>query len=405
MSVAGSTNDSLVQLHSQILSHLNAASPAGAREAYRLCLELPVGTPETRSYIDHVLMSTGLALETAGDLDQARELYRRLMRDAAADPVHQSNASCRYGHICASVGSLEQAMEAYGQAIGLNALPQFTRLARQEFTGILLLDHRCAEALPHLEVLLADPDFLDPPRLAFHLWYGISLWKTGRFDREQHASLFAGLPAPGSRLDAGATGLWTYLASLLEADHPEISRQLYLRFLEMQGIPADVITNCHFRLGLVCEALPDWEEASRSYRQAIDASNTYPPAQTLARFRLAEMLYLSEEYHSARELLSVLVTASELSLLQQLEAHLRFGVCLLRTGQIERARKEFELCRQRPGAAANGFEVKSELYLAELFESRGEREAARECYRRVMHNPTSEPLTKAAALTRMQQIR
>jgi tetratricopeptide (TPR) repeat protein len=327
------------------------------------------------------------------------------MQDAAADPLHRSNASLRYGHICASAGKLDQALEIYGQAIGLNAHPQFTRLARQELTGILLLDHRCAEALPHLEALLADPDFLDPPRLAFHLWYGISLWKTGRFDREHPDSLFAGLPSPGSHLDVGATGLWTYLACLLEADHPEVSRQLYLRFLEMRGMPAEVITNCHFRLGLVCEALADWDAASRFYRQAIDASNSYPPAQALARFRLAEMLYISEEYHSAIDLLSGLGSALELSLLQQLEAHLRFGVCLLRTGKIERAQKELELCRQRQGAAASGFEVKSDLHLAELFESRGEREAARECYRRVIHNPTSEPITKAAALTRMQQIR
>jgi tetratricopeptide (TPR) repeat protein len=405
MSVAGSTNDALVQLHSQILSHLNAGSSVEASEAYRLCLKLPVSTPETRSYIDHILMITGLALEKAGDLDRSGELYRQLMRDAAADPVHRSNAFLRYGYICASSGKLDQAREACGQAIALNAFPEFTRLARQELTGILLLDQRCEEALPHLEVLLADPDFRDPPRLAFHLWYGISLWKTGRFDREQHASLLAGLPSPGSHLEASVTGLWTYLACLLEADHAEISRQLYLHFLEMKGISDDVITNCHFRLGLVCEALADWDAASRFYRQAMDAGNTYPPAQALARFRLAEILYLSEEYHSAIDLLSALGSSPELSLLQQLESHLRFGVCLLRTGKIERAQKEFELCRQRPGAAASGFEVKSDLHLAELFENRGEREAARECYRRVIHNPTSEPLTKAAALTRMKQIR
>ncbi len=405
ISVDGLTNEAVGELYTQISARLQAGSPADVREAYNLCGQFPPCTPEGRSYIDDARMRTGLALEQGGDPDRAEDLYQQLLRDPRSDLRHRCSAYFRSGYISAKAGKLDEAVEAYQQAVRLDALAEVTLLARQELAGILLLENRHAEALPHLETLLSDPAFRDPPRLVFHLWYGICLCKTGLLDRARAVRLGTGLPAPGTRLDTNTTGLWTYLASLLEPEQPEVSRELYSRFLEMEGIPGDVITNSYFRLGMVCETLTDWEAAARFYRQAMDSHHSYPPAQVLARFRLAEMLYLSEEYESAADLLSGLGNAPELSVVQQLKAQLYCGICLLRAGKLEQARLEFESCRNRPGAAPNGFEVQADLYLAELFESRGDRDAARECYQRVIRNPSAEPLTRAAALHRVQHLR
>ena len=171
----------------------------------------------------------------------------------------------------------------------------------------------------------------------------------------------------------------------------------------MPGLSGHTRTNCHYRLAMMHDSLANWDESLRHYRMAVDAPPDFPEAQAHARFRLAELLYLSEDYAAALDDYAALRHAPEITAGQRVEAQFRFGVCLLRLGRREESRRELELCSERAGGS--GYDVKSDLCLAELFEMQKDFAAAGARYRRVIANHGADPLTKAAALARLDALR
>jgi tetratricopeptide (TPR) repeat protein len=394
-------SEALPRLQAEIFSRLDAGTTEDVREASRLCAILPEPTPDTQTHIDHALVCTAFALEQQGDMDSAVAFYSRLMNCESADPEPRSNASYRYGIIREVQGVEAESIAAYELAIAITPLPLIARVARQRLSGLLLRAGRFEEALPYIEYLVADPGLEEPERIVHRLQRLRALLKTCRFNA-QHENWLAILPAAGLIAEDYLAGLWAEVAMELElAQQHEAARDFYLRLLEMEGVSNHTRINAHFRLGLVYESLTDWNNSLRHYQLAVDAPLEFPEAQVHARFCLGALLYLSEDYEMAVEHLALLRFAPEITPQQRMEAHLRLGICLLRLGRLEEAQREFESCRERAGNT----DVKSDLCLAEIFELRRDLTAARACYERAIASPGADPLTKAAALTRLHQLR
>lgn len=394
-------DEALSRLHAEIFSLLNTGIPERVSEAGRLCAALPEPAPQTQAYIDHALISTAWALEQAGETEPAIALYGRLMNCEMAGAETRSNAAYRYALMRGAQGRSVESVTAFERAIGIAPVPPIARFARQQLVSLFFSDGRFQEAIPHLDHLIAGPDTEEADRLLHQLQRQRALLKTGRCDPDQR-NWPSILPREGSTIAERLIGPWSDVAIELEAAlQYELAGSFYVRLLEMQGVPGRIRTNCHFRLGLIYEALANWDESFRHYQAAVDAPPEFPEAQVKARLSLAGLHYLSEDYEAAASHLAALPFADELPPHQRLEAHFRFGVCLLRLGKLEEAQRELEAYRERCGNA----DVKTDLCLAELFEMRGELASAKACYQRAMTNPNAEPVTKAAALTRFYQLR
>jgi tetratricopeptide (TPR) repeat protein len=394
-------DEAISRLHAKIFSLLNTGSPECVREAGRLCATLPEPVPPTQSHIDHALISTAWALEQAGEIEPAIALYSRLMKCEEAGPEARANATYRYALMRGAQGRSMESIAAFELAIRIAPLPPIARFAKQQLVNLFFNDGRFQEAIPHLDHLIAGPDTEEADRFLHQLQRQRALLKTGQCDPDQR-NWPSILPGAGLPIEERFIGPWSDVAIELEvALQHELAGSFYLRLLEMQGVPSRIRTNCHFRLGLIREALADWDESFRHYQAAVDAPPEFPEAQVKARLSLAILHYLSEDYEAAASHLAALPFAGELPPHQRLEAHFRLGVCLLRLGKLEEAQRELEAYRERCGGA----DVKTDLCLAELFELRGELASAKACYQRAMTNPNAEPVTKAAALTRFYQLR
>ena len=157
-----------------------------------------------------------------------------------------------------------------------------------------------------------------------------------------------------------------------------------------------------YRLGLVLDRLMMFDEAQRYLHAAVVSEDPNPEARADARLRLANLRYLLDQFdvviHDYEDM-----RRSGLSGRVRAESHIKYASCLVRLGRMHDAKMEL---LQRPAdVTGTEFEVKTDLMLAEMAENDGDRNVAVECYERVIHNPLSEPLTKAAALTRVAALR
>jgi hypothetical protein len=169
----------------------------------------------------------------------------------------------------------------------------------------------------------------------------------------------------------------------------------------MDGVPDTVLVNARLRLGIVLDASGLWDLAVRQYEAAARIQCGPNVALSQAAFRLAQARETAEEYSEAAGLFAQLRSDSLLDQLQRMQAQLRYALCLLRAGDKERALSELETCRQAGGDTG----LKSDMALAEIHESNHDSAKARACYERVLANPAAEPLTKTAAVTRLQRLK
>jgi len=384
---------------------LGAGSPEAIREAGRLCAVLAEQTAEAREHLEHVVLRTAFALEELGDTEDAARFYAQVMNCEFADPAARASASCRYGLLQELAGRTSESTSAFQLTVDLASDPLISQVARRQLAVLLLREGRFAQALLHLNVLLADPELEAGQRLPYELRRLRVLLKLNGPGALQDDCLQL-LPPSGSTVDEAAIAPWMEVAMDLEfALKYELARDFYLRLQEVRGIPARVRTDCHFRAGLMFEHLSQWESSVRHYRIAVDAPPDFPEAQALARFRLAELMYLSEDYDAAMEHLAVLSGLPELDTQQRLEAKFRYAVCLFRRGQLDEAVTVLRSCREQVRERDNGFGSRIDLCLAEIFERRSEVEAACREYERIIANAYSEPVVKSSALARLHQLR
>jgi tetratricopeptide (TPR) repeat protein len=398
-------NKSPAVLLAEIAARLKLGTAEAIREAGRLCLGLPEGAGNTQKQVDEARYSTAFDLERQGDAELAAELYRRTLECESSEPARRADAGFRLAAIRETQKQYDESIRLYRHVLAQDApSPTVVRLSHQQLAGLLVLERRFADALPHIEALLADPEYQGPLRLFFWFRYLQCLLKTGGFALSPEA-LAEGLPAPGGQVEELTVGIWTEVAQELElTGFPGVAKDLYVRLLEMDGVPGVVRTNCCYRAGLTFESLAQWDQSLRYYEKAIHAPDAYPAAQAHARLRLAELLLLWEDFDAARDHFRMLMASPELSPRRQLECQLRYAVSLLRSGRTDEARRELEACRERATRHA-GLDVKADLLLAELFEAGHDFKSARACYERILNNSSSEPQERAGALLRLGDLR
>jgi tetratricopeptide (TPR) repeat protein len=207
---------------------------------------------------------------------------------------------------------------------------------------------------------------------------------------------------PGQITDQIASGMMQAAFALEQCGHVEPARWAYEKLLSYEGVPPAVQANAHLRLGIVLDALGFWDTAVREFEAASGVAEGVGPVQSEAAYRVAQARQMTEQYASAAELYGRLRGDAMLPAVKRAQAQLQYGNCLLRSGDRQRAMAEFEEARK----SANGeTSLKAEITLAEIYEATRDIARARECYERVLSHPNAEPVTRAAALNRLQKLK
>ena len=330
-------------------------------------------------------MEAAAAVDKSGDLEKARCLYQGLLAANGLPACLRSDAETRL-----------LLLPRQGDGL-LGAV--YAALSAEDYSRALeLLDHSGAAELVSNQPLDAT---------ALPLWFArvrasAMLHRIDGFQED----LTASLPLPGSGVSNDIACMWTEAAFALErGGYAQAARLFYERLLPEEGVPGPVRTNLHYRLGIVLDSLMEWRQAMEQYQLAIASPYPFPAAQTDALMKLAEMFYAMENYEQALAGFAELRSLAELAPDSRARAQLRFATCLLRLGRATEAETELQVCRLPGKGAQTEFEVKADLLLVEVYERRKDWRSARECMLRVVNNPASEPITKAAALSKLRSMK
>jgi tetratricopeptide (TPR) repeat protein len=164
--------------------------------------------------------------------------------------------------------------------------------------------------------------------------------------------------------------------------------------------------NLFYRWGLVLEGQGLYGEARQCFAESALAPVNFPAAQLQARWCLARLLFLAEEYAAARPHLEAIQDSEELNSSQRCEARYDIAMVLQNTGRLPEAVNTLEHLRAIASSRHDSvWELKAELALASLYEQSGNVSAARAALERVASHPEAELLVKRAAFVALGRFR
>lgn len=390
-------------LHAEIWACLERGAAGDLDEAGRLCSLMPPASEATAPLIAHVLMATAFELEQAGQLPRAQALYRRLMQEPHIDAAHRANAAFRLGLTLAGSGRHQESVAAFQSAVDTPGDAGLQTAAALHLVAALLQRHDYARAAAVADAVLALGSRDAHARRI--------LWFNRLFCRARMLAIplddveaAAELPPPGAEVDPGVASAWLQAAFALEqAGRLRLSRILYERLLTAPVLPAGMRANLHYRTGVVLELMFDYDGAAAQFRAAIETQDSFPIAQAEAHHRLAGLHYMLEDFESALAAYEKLRRMPDLGGYQRAEAQLKYATSLLRLDRLAEAEAELARCREPGAGQGTAIEVQADLLLAEIAERRADWNMVRDCLQRVIRNPAAEPLTKTAALAKLQQ--
>jgi tetratricopeptide (TPR) repeat protein len=385
---------------------LDAGTEVSKLDAARLCEQLPQGSPADAALIADLIFNTAFALEQGGRTDAARPLYSRILADDHTPDNYRSNAALRIAldelasgqtgtalpllrraldplpgpsvaaaaalHLFPLLMSIEAWSEAASVAAIARALPY-----REEPHMPLLWDLRALRCRAHMGEVAIDDDTCEDIRHLVEAEVVIesaSAWMEAAFTLEQLGCLAHG-------------------------------RRLYERVIEAPRLPPGMRTNAQYRLGIVLDRMLAFDEAERHLRAAAESSDPFPAAQSEARMRIATLHFLMDDFEGALPDLIHLRSDPGASARIRAEAQLKYGTCLFRLRRASEARAELLACRDPEMGGGTESEVKADLLLAEIAEGQSDFQEASDCFNRIVLHPSAEPLTRASALTRIQQLK
>lgn len=390
-------------LYVEICTHLVAGTEHGVMEAARLCGLIPAESLTDDPVIVPAVMTVGARLESLGKMDPAALLFDRIRLTERAVADDRANAALHLALIRLASDRRDDALELLRQSLKLAGSPPIILAASG--SAVVLLQERAEWEEALAIARRARATVVDNPALA--LFFDLRTVQSSAQLRElpdtDDASLV--LPEHANALDPSSSADWMNAAFALElCGYPGQARAFYERLLKLKELPTGMRTNLHYRLGLVLDRLLDFEGAERHLHAAVHSTDPFPAAQSEARLRLAQLRFLMDDFDAALPDFDFLRTEGT-SVRIRSEAQLRYGTCLLRSDRPEEARVELLRCRTDGFGGDTEFEVKADLLLAEIAEASGDFRESTDCYERIVHHPLSEPLTRAAALTRLQQVR
>lgn len=416
----GETEDRLSLRSGALLSHKPAVDAvlaeidvllargdiASVQAAGRLCNLLPEKGHDTEVEA-RARARTAYELEQQGLVEEAAPLYRAVAGDAAAPGAERSHSALRLGLILLSTGHRSEALDLFRKSLELPGVPLVRNVTRTRLFDCLVHESGWEEALSLADAALEEAaEAEDEGRELFWNLQRTRCRAELRLLEDSDPDSCEFLPDAGADVDDATATLWMEAGFALEqCGYMLQSRVFYERLLTAPELPQPVKTNLHFRLGLVLDRMLAFSEAEAHLVAAIEAPACFPAAQAEARLRLASLRFLMEEYEAALPDLDMVRSDPSLAPRVRAEAQLRYGTSLYRLERFDEARSELMRCRERGLGGESPIEVKAELLLAELCEAVGEFDQACGCYNHVIAHPHSEPSVKAAALTRLQQLR
>ncbi|MDX2154339.1 MAG: hypothetical protein SFV54_26600 [Bryobacteraceae bacterium] len=211
---------------------------------------------------------------------------------------------------------------------------------------------------------------------------------------------------PDSPVGNESIDLWMNCGFQLElAGNQRAARHCYETVLKHADNCSGLAANAEYRLGLTLEALGDYSGATDHYRRSAEiAGRPFPAAQDLARFQLAKLLYLAEEYADSVRQLEQLQVGASLPAAYVPEVTLRLAAALCRLGNTEEAKRALVEWRARFPEGKTEVDVRIDLFLAETYRSEGSYGAARDCLRKVVENPAAAHQTRTRALQTLDRL-
>jgi len=381
-----------------------APTEAEAHEAARLCELLPAHDAARIRTVTDCLMTAAALLERLGLSSTAIRLYRRVVSLDLADRAALDNAGMRLGLLLHHAGNQEEALPVLRHALSPGVSPAVLTGGALALLEILASLQCWGEARELVHRILAEARPDDAQRVLFwellDIRYRAHLGEIQEFDEEAIGILPAERPQGPDLASAWmSAGLYLEVSGYL----PQ-SRVFYEILLEANCLPTGMRTDLHYRLGIVLDRLLAFDEAERHLLAAVNSDDPFPAAQAEARLRLANLRFLMDDFAAVLPDFEELRRTASSGYVRA-ESQFKYAICLLRLGRLQKAHAEFVRCREVGLADGTEFEVKADLMLAEMAEQSQNWSEAAICYERIIHNPISEALTKAAALTRLHSLR
>jgi len=378
---------------------------AGKREiaeAARLCDLLPQDRSDHPELVLNSLMTVAFELEKAGSPNIAANLYRRVLDFPEVDAHHRCNGSFRLGLLLLNGENHNDAVDLLHEALDGN---ENLALIRAIVETLADMHARVCQWQEAREVVAwaVERTEHEPQESLYWQLRDVHLRAHGQeiADYDQTAATLLPSTRPES---AGVATVWFQTAVALEScGYLTQARVFYDELMKCSELPPGMRTRLLYRLGLVLDRLMYFREAQEHLHAAVVSDDPEPEAQSEARMRLANLRFLMDEFDAAIDDFEDLRRTGVNGRVRS-ESQIRYATCLIRLGRQDEARLELEQSRT---GLLNGteFEVKADLMLAEMAESSENYKVAMICYDRVIHNPLSEPLTKAAALTRLSVLK
>lgn len=371
-------------------------------EANRLCDLLPQHPTEYVDSVVHALMGVGLELERIARPNTASRLYRRVIAIPDAEEQNRRNAYFRLGFLHVIDNKLDEAAPLLHAAIEGTDNKVIIRQAVEYLVHIHALRAEWTEGLQVVAAGAAVSED-DPQESLFWTLRGVHfrahLNEIEEYDEAAENILPEDLPQSPRVAQA-----WFDAGHALEVSgYLSQARVFYEELLDSTVLPPGLSTRLRFRLGVVLDRLMMFREAQAMLHAAVISEDPDPESQTEARLRLANLRFLMDEFDAVIGDFEDLRRTGG-SARVRAESQLRYATCLLRLGKSAESKRELETSRTEL-LHGTEFEVKADLMLAEMAENAADRTAAVDAYERVIHNPLSEPLTKAAALARVAALR
>ena len=350
-----------------------------------------------REQAAHYYAAIGFGLEEVGRGDEAAQLYAELLRWVECPVEFRACALFRNGVIRQAAGDSQAAVDFYESAALLNVSP-YAALALHHLAQMRIREGQYAEALLALQRIPetlpgSAPDAFHVllHKLICHVRMG--QWEKVRTEYEAH------LPAAGTQIDFPAQALWMEAGFALEQlEDPVSAAAMYQRLSTMGPLAAPLKANLYYRWGLMLERQGLYGEARDSFAESALGPISFPAAQMQARWSLARLLLLAEDYEDALPHLEAVQDSEQLSSGQRCEARYDIAIVLQNTGRLPEAVRTLETLRATSSSVHDSvWELKAELALASLYEQSGNHAAARAALERVCAHPEAELLIRRAA--------
>ena len=380
-------------------------SKEAALAAYRAAVGLLPAPAAGRVQAAHYYIAIGFGLEEVGRTEEAARLYAEVVRWEECPAEFRACALFRSGVVSQTAGESQAAADFYESAARQD-VSLYTALALYHLASMRMGEAQYAEALLALERI---PECLPengPDALHVLLQKLICLARMGQGERFR-GKFEAQLPSSGTQIDSWAQTLWMEAGFSFERHgEPESAATMYQRLSSMEPLGAAIKTNLYYRWGLVLEGQGSYGEARQHFAESALGPAGFPAAQLQARWHLARLLFLAEEYAAALPHLEAVQDSEELSNSQRCEARYDIAMVLQNLGRLPEAVRTLESLRTISSSLHDSvWELKVELALAGLYEQSGNASSARSALQRVAAHPEAELLVKRAAFVALGRFR